>query len=46
MQAGLIYEAIDKPAQAVKIYKLIKAQYPESEEGIEADKFIARLTSK
>ncbi len=46
MQAGLIYEAIDKPAQAVKIYKLIKAQYPESNEGIEADKFIARLTSK
>ena len=46
MQAGLIYEAIDKPAQAVKIYKLIKAEYPDSEEGAQADKYIARLTSK
>ena len=39
-------ESIDKPAQALKIYKLIKAKYPESNEGIEADKYIARLTSK
>ena len=46
MQAGIIYESIDKPAQALKIYKLIKAKYPESNEGIEADKYIARLTSK
>ena len=46
MQAGIIYESIDKPAQALKIYKMIKAKYPESNEGIEADKYIARLTSK
>ena len=46
MQAGLIYEAIDKPAQAVKTYKLIKAKYPDSTEGQEADKYITRLTSK
>ena len=37
---------LQAPVCAVKIYKLIKAQYPESNEGIEADKFIARLTSK
>ncbi|MBR5158254.1 MAG: tetratricopeptide repeat protein [Bacteroidaceae bacterium] len=46
MQAGIIYESIDKPAQALKIYKMVKAKYPESNEGIEADKYIARLTSK
>ena len=46
MQAGIIYESIDKPAQALKTYKMIKAKYPESNEGIEAEKFIARLTSK
>lgn len=45
-QAGLIYEAIDKPAQALKTYKMIKAKYPESIEGQDIDKFIARLTSK
>ena len=46
MQAGIIYESIGKPAQALKIYKMVKANYPESNEGIEADKYIARLTSK
>lgn len=46
MQAGLIYESIDKPAQALKTYKLIKAKYPESTEGLEIDKYISRLTSK
>jgi len=45
-QAGLIYEAMDKPAQALKTYKMIKAKYPESIEGQDIDKFIARLTSK
>ena len=45
-QAGLIYEAMDKPAQALKTYKMIKAQYPESIESQDIDKYIARLTSK
>ena len=46
LQAGIIYEAAQKPAQALKIYKLIKAKYPESIEGQDIDKYIARLTSK
>jgi len=46
MQAGIICESTGKTAQALKIYKKIKAQYPESNEGVEADKYIARLTSK
>ena len=46
LQAGLIYESMDKPAQALKLYKKIKANYPESIEGREIDKYIARLSSK
>ena len=45
-QAGLIYESIDKPEQALKIYKMIKTQYPESIESQDIDKYIARLTNK
>ena len=45
-QAALIYESLDKPAQALKLYKQIKQNYPESVEGKEADKYIARLSSK
>jgi tetratricopeptide (TPR) repeat protein len=45
-QAGLIYESMDKPAQALKIYKMIKAKYPESIESQDIDKYIARLSSK
>ena len=45
-QAALIYESLDKPEQALKLYKMIKVKYPESVEGQEADKYIARLTSK
>lgn len=45
-QAGLIYEAMDKPAQALKIYKMIKTKYPESIESQDIDKYIARLSSK
>ena len=46
LQAGIIYESIDKPAQALKVYKLIKAKYPNSIEGQDIDKYIARLSSK
>ena len=45
-QAGLIYESQDKPAKALKTYKMIKANYPESIEAQDIDKYIARLTSK
>ena len=46
LQAGLIYESMDKPAQALKLYKKIKTDYPESIEGRDIDKYIARLSSK
>ena len=45
-QAGLVYESLDKSAQALKIYKMIKVTYPESAEAQDIDKYITRLTSK
>jgi len=45
-QAALMYESLDKKAQALKLYNQIKVKYPESNEGIEAEKYITRLTSK
>ena len=45
-QAALIYESLSKPDQALKLYKQIKVNYPESVEGRDIDKYIARLTSK
>ena len=45
-QAALIYESLDKPAQALKLYNQIKVNYPESTEGKDIEKYIARLTSK
>lgn len=45
-QAAVIYESLGKPAQALKLYQTIKAQYPTSAEGADIDKYIARLTSK
>lgn len=46
LQAGIMYESLDKPAKALKLYKMIKVKYPESNESQEVDKYIARLTSK
>ena len=46
LQAGILYESLDKPAHALKLYKMIKVKYPESNESQEIDKYIARLTSK
>jgi len=45
-QAALVYEALEKPEEALKLYKKIKVKYPESVEGQEADKYIARISSK
>lgn len=45
-QAGLIYESLDKPAKALKLYNIIKTKYSDSYEGREVEKYIARLTSK
>jgi len=44
-QAALIYEAIGKRDQAIKLHQTNKVSYPESTEGQEAEKYIARLNS-
>lgn len=44
LQAGLIYEALEKPAEALKLYKEIKAKYPSSQEGSSIDQYIVRVT--
>ena len=45
-QAGIIYESMDKTSKALDLYKTIKVKDPDSYEGREIDKYIARLTSK
>lgn len=43
LQAGIIYEAMEQPAQALKLYKEIKAKYPGSQEGSVIDQYIVRV---
>ena len=45
-QAGLIYEAMDQPAQALNLYNKIKLQYPTSQEGSTIEEYITRVTVK
>jgi tetratricopeptide (TPR) repeat protein len=45
-KAGLIYEELKDFKKAHEIYKRIKQSYPESQEGREMDKFIARVEPK
>lgn len=44
--AGLVYESMDKPAQALKLYNKIKSDYPASQEAATIEAYITRLTSK
>lgn len=44
--AGLIYEAMEQPSQALKLYNSIKSDYPASREASNIDAYITRLTSK
>ena len=44
LQAGLIYEAMEQPAKALKLYKQIKAEYPGSQEGGSIDQYIIRVS--
>jgi tetratricopeptide (TPR) repeat protein len=41
-----LYEKVNKPAEAKKLFMDIKDKYPRSMEALEADKQIARLTAK
>ena len=42
-RAGLALEKANKPADAVAIYKEIQSKYPQTAEGREMDKYLARL---
>ena len=45
-KAGLVYEELKEYKKAQEIYTRIKQNYPESQEGREMDKFIARVEQK
>ena len=42
MRAGIVYEDLAKYDDAIKVYETIKNDYPETNEGREIEKFIAR----
>jgi len=43
MKAAQIYEMQKKYGEALKLYERIKNEYPESTEGLSAEKYIARV---
>lgn len=43
MKAGEIYEMNNNYSEALKVYERIKNEYPESNEGLSIDKYIARI---
>ncbi len=43
LREGLALEKAGKPAEAIGVYKQIRSQYPESLQGREIDKYLARL---
>lgn len=45
-QAGLVYEAMERPSQALKLYQTIKKRYPSSRESQTIEQYIVRLSSK
>jgi len=46
MKAAALLESMDELENALALYKDIKAKYPESTEGTNADRYIARVTTK
>ena len=46
LKAGVLLENSSKSADALKIYETIKAKFPESNEGKNIDKYIARVKVK
>jgi tetratricopeptide (TPR) repeat protein len=45
LRAGSVYEALNKPAEAMEIYRRIKNHYGQTVEGREVDKYIGRINS-
>jgi TolA-binding protein len=43
MKAGNLYETMGKYEDALKVYQTVKKKYPESNEGRQIDKYIARV---
>lgn len=43
LKAGQVYEALDKKAEALKCYEIIKDKYPQSIEAYDIDKYITRV---
>jgi len=46
LKAGVAYEELKKPEEALKLYKEIKDKYPQSVEGYDIDKYISRIESQ
>ena len=46
MRAGLAYEMVENYKKALDMYKTIKAEYPNSNEGFNIDKYIAYVDAK
>ncbi|MDR2448998.1 MAG: tetratricopeptide repeat protein [Prevotellaceae bacterium] len=45
LRAGLVYETLNKPAEAMDVYQRIKNHYGQTTEGREVDKYIGRINS-
>ncbi|MDD4922033.1 MAG: tetratricopeptide repeat protein, partial [Bacteroidales bacterium] len=46
MKAARVYESLEKYNKAVKIYERIKKDYPNSQEGLDVEKYIERAKTK
>ena len=46
MKAGLTYEMVNNYQKALEMYKIIKAEYPTSNEGFNIEKYIAYVEAK
>ncbi len=46
LKAGIMQEELGDTKAAIKTYEEIKVKYPQSQEGNEADKYIARINAK
>jgi pyruvate dehydrogenase E1 component alpha subunit len=44
LRAGLLSETLAKPKDAIELYKEIKEKYPQTDKGLQADKYIYRLS--
>jgi tetratricopeptide (TPR) repeat protein len=42
-RSGYLYESMGKTQEAITLYKMIKDKYPQSQRGVEIDKYLARL---